>query len=191
MPLPRLTEVGDTALLTIASYQLVTVPAGPAVEFTFHGHPGETLTIGRMAVDGAFLRMEMSKGTGKAIEVDYDAAVELPLRFSRTAPKRGTTPLWRIEREPGMTTRATTPAPARWTEPNDAQATVKAPAPTIADRRVSVRQRYDDEAVRIMRELIPRLNAEAQEKRVHLTVNFDVNAAVSSIFVEEGKRGAP
>lgn len=175
MTLPRLTEVGDTATLTVTAYKFVDVPAGPAVEFTFEGHD-DVLVIGRMAVDGNLLRMEYAVGEGKEIQPDYERMKEGPLVFSRTAPtRRGAVhPLWRIERPEVVGVRVQTN---------------HAPTPT-ADKRAAVRQRYDEEALRILIELVPKLAELASARGITLAVNFDVNAAAASIVIEQGKRGA-
>lgn len=62
--------------------------------------------------------------------------------------------------------------------------------PEVRDsKRKQVRDRYDDETVRVMAELVPRLKAAADAAGAVLHVNFDVNAAGASIVIEMGKRG--
>lgn len=180
MPLPRLTEIGDTATLTVVSCVPQTTPKGEAVVFTFAGHD-DTLLLPRLGVDGALIRLGFydppTRAEGGDGIVRYDDVKGEALIFERTRPARGATPGWRIEK-------ATPAAPAA--PPRAEVAPVKAPAPALPDKeaqRQAVRDRYAAEFTWALDTLVPL----ARKKKV--VISFDVNASVGSLMIDFGKRG--
>ena len=184
MPLPRLTEIGDTATLTVVSCVPQTTPKGEAVVFTFDGHD-DTLLLPRLGVDGALIRLGFydppSRAEGGDGIVRYDDVKGEALIFERTKPARGTTPGWRIEKVAPVAAPVVAAAP-----PRAEVAPVKAPAPALPDKeaqRQAVRDRYAAEFAWALDTLVPL----ARKKKV--VISFDVNASVGSLMIDFGKRG--
>lgn len=205
MKLPRLTEIGDSFTGVVESC----VPEGENVRFTFEGYD-EPMVRSRLGVDGAFLRMGFSFAPDRAGTdpvIDYAGVKGERLTFRRTPPTRGTTPAWRIERAGAPTVIADLPkipdtppksfvtdADAKFSVPKSLEKvtavttgrTIQATIAKMEDadlKRAEIHTAYERELAYVLAAPLALIRKKKAEK------NFDINAAVSLLMIEQAKRG--
>lgn len=190
MPLPRLTEIGDSAVLTVATCVPIEVDDGPAVRFTFDGHPDDILTLPRLGVDGALLQMNLvvpGGGRGDEPVIDYAGLAGETFKFSRGAPKRGTRPTWRIDRIVPVAAPSAPPAAEPPASKASAPLSVSEPAREPAGAVDGEQGKRDVIHAAYLRELAWVLDGPYKEakKKKH---DLDVNAAVATLLIQMDRR---
>lgn len=214
MPLPRLTEIGDSFTGTV---RLIVLEGADKefARFFFDGFADhESLQFKRIHIDAKLMDLgyyDPPNPNARAADVDgvvrYDEVHGETLVFTVVAAKRPGAKGWRIAKvEPPKP-----PAPAP--EPPKAVVTApeaSAPPPRVITqrdvdagrvkmseparespevRRAACRARYDEEAVRIQAVLVPQLAKIVKKQKGKLVVTFDVNAAAGSVVIAMEKRG--
>ena len=208
-PIPRLTTLGDTFTGTVRSCLPKSDPNGyDYVYFTFHGHSGE-LKIGALGVIAKMMEMgfhDQPDSTNPDGVVRYDLVVDQRLTFSRVGPVRGQNPLWRIVRAaepvraPVKPPEGKAPPLTSFTQRDvDSGKVVVRPPPTRQltsdtttpeQRRQAARERLDTEAVRIVKELVPKLKkAAGKGTKIVVTLEGIASLASAAVIAME-KRGA-
>ncbi len=187
---PKLTDVGDTATLTITSCVPQTTPKGEAVVFSFEGHD-DTLMLPRLGVDGALMRLgfydKPTRGEDGDGIVRYDDVKGERLVFSRTAPKRGTTPGWFIDKpkpEAPPVAAEAPPAPERPAPHRSVSDQLDAGADALdwaEAKRDVIRAAY-------LRELDFVLGDPAKRAK-KAKLPLDLNAAVATLLIAMDRRG--
>jgi hypothetical protein len=199
MSLPRLIEIGDSAVLTVASCVPIEVDDGPAVRFTFAESADDILTLPRMGVDGALLQMNLivpGGGRGDEPVIDYAGLAGEQFRFSRGTPRRGTRPTWKIEKVLPFATPAPPVSDPRVSLGAVRAASEAAGGPTIGGvleammsgggtdteeaKRAVIRAAYLRELEWVLDEPLKR----AKKKKVEL----DINAAVAFLCIQQDRR---
>ena len=205
-PIPRLTTLGDTFTGRVRTCVPFNDGRFDYVLFTFHGHDGE-LKIGALGVIAKLMEMgfyEQPDATNPDGVLRYDLVNDQRLTFSRVGPVRGQNPLWRIVRaaEP---VRAPAKPPEGKAAPltsftqrdvDSGKVVVRPPrqAPpdttTPEQRRQAARNRLDEEAVRVVKELVPKLKkAAGKGTKIVVTLEGIASLASSAVIAME-KRGA-
>ena len=203
-PIPRLTTLGDTFTGVVEECWPQNDGRFDFVHFTFHGHTGE-LKIGALGVIAKMMEMgfyDQPDAVNPDGVVRYDLVTDQRLSFSRVGPVRGQNPLWRIVRATDPVRAATPvvasvaastpPAGAHRAPPKANAAPRQAPPDTTTpeQRRQAARNRLDEEAVRVVKELVPKLKkAAGKGTKIVVTLEGIASLASSAVIAME-KRGA-
>lgn len=214
MPLPRLSEIGDTFTGTVRALVL----EGDEKQFArfyFEGYEDfDSLQFSRLNIDAKLMDMGFYEPPGRnapASQVDgvvlYDQTHGERFTFSRVPPTRGKLPGWRIEKAakpkpapaPAEPPRAVSAPPTRSAAPfhkaMDAPGADfrRSPEKSPAQKRDEARARFDEEAARIVAVTVPALQKAARKAKVKLppTVSWEaIFSAASGVVIALEKRGA-
>lgn len=174
MPLPKLTDVGDTFTGIVQTCVPVTKDDERAVvQFVFG--PDEILELPRIGVDMALLNLGYKYDDGV---VAYDQVSGDALTFSRIPPSRGKTPRWSITKPKGVEPVVPPLAPIPPVEPKPD------PAPPVGDdKRAAIHAAYVRELGFVVSDVLPVV------KKAKALAAFDVNAAVATLMIQMDRRG--
>lgn len=209
-PIPRLTEVGDKFTGKVARcWPQRDVESGHEyVHFTFHGYDGE-LRIGAVGCMAKLMEMgfyEQPDRSNPDGVIRYDDVADEWLTFERVLPIRGVHARWRIVKAqppaPPSQRPVASPGKPVASGPDNRRVSFAKESPvgrgiprapmddrTPEEKRQAARDRYDAEAVRVTRELVPKIR-KALPKGVKVTVSLDaIFAAAGSIVIAMEKRG--
>jgi hypothetical protein len=182
---PKLTEVGDSAILKVAKCLPVSTDEGEAVEFQWAAFPNDPKRFPRVGVDFALIEMGYVYDGGV---VAYDQVAGDFLKFSRTKPKRGTVPAWRIEKAPPTTEKAEPQGELR-AVPTAEKVTTVSTGDAIRremesqEKRDLVHAAYERELAFVLADVLPKV------RKAKAVASFDVNAAVATLMIQEDRRG--